>query len=215
MYNSITLIGNLGADPETRQTPSGTSITSFRLATNHVYSQMVDGEREQVQQTEWYRVNCFGKTAEAVQQYLTQGRQVLVEGRHATTPYIANDGSARSGSEVYANVVKFLGGAPADGGQNGGGETPAAPGADEYGNPPDDAEYPENRRQTAQPHSGAPQTPPGGYGGQQGGNQPPRPAGNPGGYGGQQRGYDQPPAGYGQQRGPQAGDQPDLVNPLG
>lgn len=73
MYNRITLVGNLGADPETRQTPSGTSITSFRLATNHVYSQIVDGEREQVQQTEWYRVNCFGSTAESVQQYLPKG----------------------------------------------------------------------------------------------------------------------------------------------
>ena len=203
MYNDISVIGNVGADPETRQMPSGAQLTSFRMASNRAFNRVVDGETQQVEETEWFTVNCFGPLGETVAQYVERGMQVFAQGRLSSSAYIANDGEPRASLDIYANVVKFLG-KREDRAQTGGGggANAAAPGADEYGNPPADAEYPENRRAAPQPHGSPAQRQPAGYGGQQpqrqrpSRQQPPRrdnrpapPQTAPGGYGGQQGDY--------------------------
>ena len=77
MFNKITIIGNLGTDPEMRYTPSGSAVTSFSVATNRRYTR----NGEQVDETEWFRVNAWGRLAETTNQYLEKGSLVYVEGR--------------------------------------------------------------------------------------------------------------------------------------
>jgi single-strand DNA-binding protein len=76
-YERITLVGNLGADPEMRYTPNGQAVTNFSLATNKTYKK--DGEN--VKETKWWRVSCWGQRAETANQYLKKGSKVLIEGR--------------------------------------------------------------------------------------------------------------------------------------
>ena len=77
MYQQITLVGNLGNDPEMRYTPSGVPVVSFSLAVNKSWT-TPDGQRQD--RTTWFRVTAWRKTAEIVSQYLTKGRQVLIIG---------------------------------------------------------------------------------------------------------------------------------------
>lgn len=111
MYQKITIVGNLGRDPEMRYLPSGTPVTNFSVATNHTYT--TSGEK--AQETTWFRVAVFGKQAEAVSQYLHKGSKVLVEGRlipdkETGGPKVwqKNDGSWAASFEVNANTVRFL-----------------------------------------------------------------------------------------------------------
>lgn len=78
MFNKITIIGNLGTDPEMRYMPSGDAVTSFSVATNRRYRTR-DGENRD--ETEWFRVNAWGRLAETTNQYLEKGSLVYVEGR--------------------------------------------------------------------------------------------------------------------------------------
>lgn len=223
MYNDILVIGNVGADPQTRQMPSGEQVSSFRMASNHTFNRIVDGETQQVETTEWFNVNCFGTLGETVAKYVERGMQVFVQGRLSSSAYIANDGEPRASLDIYADTVRFLG-KREDRMQSGGGggADAAAPGADEYGNPPSDAEYPENRRAAPQPHGAPAQRQPAGYGGQQAQRQqPPRRDNRPGGYGGQQGNYGGQQGGYqsdyDDQQGGYGGGQPqqgDIPNPL-
>ena len=114
MYNKITIIGNLGTDPEMRYTPSGSAVTSFRIAVNRTYT-TASGERRE--DTEWFTVNAWNQLAEQVNQYLTKGRQVYVEGRLNSRTWTGQDGQQRFNNEITANQVVFLsGGGPMDGG---------------------------------------------------------------------------------------------------
>lgn len=114
MFQQLTIVGNLGADPEMRYMPDGTAVTNLRLATNRKWT---DGSGNVREETTWFRVSVWGKQAEACNQYLAKGRQVLVVGRlkadDSGNPrtYQANDGSTRASFEVTAEQVKFLGGA--------------------------------------------------------------------------------------------------------
>lgn len=99
--NKVIIIGNLGRDPETRDTRSGTVV---RLSVATAYRPR-DGE----EQTEWHRVTVFGKQAEACARYLSKGRQVYVEGRLHTSSYEKN-GEKRYSTEIIAERVQFLGG---------------------------------------------------------------------------------------------------------
>lgn len=120
MYHEIVIVGNLGRDPEMRYTPDGTPVTNFSVATNRKYSR-ADGS--QVTETIWFRVTAWRKLAEAVNQYLAKGRQVLVIGRlnadESGNPRVfeRSDGTSGASYEVTANTIKFLGSAG-----NGGGE---------------------------------------------------------------------------------------------
>src|SRR5262245_13378922 len=124
MFQRITIAGNLGRDPELRYLPNGTPVTDLSVATNNNYTNQ---KGEQVKETTWFRVSVFGKQAESCSQYLTKGRQVLVEGRLKPDPnnggprlFQRKDGTMGASFEVIANTVRFIGGTR-DGG---------APGAD-------------------------------------------------------------------------------------
>ena len=120
MYHKVIIVGNLGRDPEMRYTPDGTPVTTFSVATNRKWNRP-DGS--QGEETVWFRVTAWRRTAEVCNQYLQKGRQVLVEGRlkpdenGGPRVWTGNDGVARASYELTAETVKFLGGrgeAPAD-----------------------------------------------------------------------------------------------------
>ena len=97
--NQILLIGNVGNDPEMRYTSSGTPVTTFNLATNNTYR---DQNGETVSETEWFRITAWNRQAESVNQYLTKGRKVFVEGRLTKSEYVDKEGVNRSSLEVSA-----------------------------------------------------------------------------------------------------------------
>lgn len=103
--NRITVIGNLGNEPEMRFTPSGRPVTSFRVATNWRYT-TPDGERRE--ETEWFSVVAWGRLAEQCNQFLTKGRLVYVEGRLRLRMWDGQDGQRRARNEIVADRVKFL-----------------------------------------------------------------------------------------------------------
>ncbi len=103
--NKMTIIGNLGNEPEMRFTPSGRPVTSFRVATNWRYT-TPEGERRE--ETEWFNVVCWSKLAEQCNQFLTKGRLVYVEGRLRMRTWEGQDGQRRASNEIVADRVKFL-----------------------------------------------------------------------------------------------------------
>ena len=103
--NKMLVIGNVGTDPEMRYTPNGHPVTSFRLATNRRYTTS-DGERRE--ETEWFTVVAWTRLAEQVNQYLTKGKRVYVEGRLKSSSWTAPDGETRFKNEIIANEVVFL-----------------------------------------------------------------------------------------------------------
>ncbi len=111
MYQRIVLVGNLGRDPEMRYTPQGTPVTTFSMATSRKYT-TADGQLKE--ETQWFRISVFGKQAETVNQYLTKGSKVLVEGSLTSdetgSPRLWTDkeGKVRSSFEVRAQTVRFL-----------------------------------------------------------------------------------------------------------
>ncbi len=108
MFQQITLVGNLGSDPEMRYTPSGVAVATFSLAVNKSWTGS-DGQRQE--KTTWFRVTTWRRQAEIVSQYLTKGRQVLVVGE-IEDPYVfvGQDGSPRASLQVTAQVVRMIGG---------------------------------------------------------------------------------------------------------
>ena len=103
--NKVMIIGNVGTDPEMRFTPNGNPVTSFRVATNRVYT-TPDGERRR--ETEWFTIVAWNKLAEQCNQFLTKGRLVYAEGRLHTRTWEGQDGQRRSRAEIVANRVVFL-----------------------------------------------------------------------------------------------------------
>lgn len=129
--NRITVIGNLGNDPEMRFTPNGHAVTSFNVATNRNYT-AADGERRE--ETEWFTIVCWNKLAEQCNQYLTKGRLVYVEGRVKLTSWEGQDGQQRSRLEINADRVNFLDK------QGGAGAPPAAGAAEDSSDAPDEGD---------------------------------------------------------------------------
>jgi len=103
--NKVMIIGNLGSEPEMRFTPNGNPVTSFRVATNRVYT-TPEGERKQ--ETEWFAVVAWNKLAEQCNQFLTKGRLVYAEGRLRTHTWESQDGQKHYRTEIIANRVTFL-----------------------------------------------------------------------------------------------------------
>lgn len=112
MFHKVILVGNLGRDPELRYTPSGQAVSNMNVATNRQYTKS-DGET--VEETVWFRVTAWGRMAETCSQFLTKGRQILVEGRLVAddngNPRVweRQDGSPGASFEVNAQTVRFLG----------------------------------------------------------------------------------------------------------
>ena len=106
--NKVILIGNLGADPDTRYTGSGTPICTLSLATSESWTDKQTGQKQE--RTEWHRVKVFGKLAEICQEYLRKGRQVYIEGSIRTDKYTGKDGIERFSTDIIANNMQMLGG---------------------------------------------------------------------------------------------------------
>ncbi len=111
MYHTIIVVGNLGKDPEMRYTPSGQAVTSFSVATNRAYT---NSSGQKVDETIWFRVSAWGKSAETCNQYLRKGSKVLVEGRLTADSnggpriWTRQDGTPGASFEISANTVRFL-----------------------------------------------------------------------------------------------------------
>ncbi|MDR2012372.1 MAG: single-stranded DNA-binding protein [Rhodanobacter sp.] len=114
--NKVILVGNLGADPETRYTANGGAITNIRIATSEMWKDKQTGENQE--RTEWHRVVLFGKLGEIAGEYLKKGRQVYIEGSLRTNKYTDKEGIERYTTDIIANEMQMLGGA---GGGEGGG----------------------------------------------------------------------------------------------
>ena len=107
MINKVELIGNLGADPETKPMPSGGNVVNLSIATTRRWKDRNTGERKDA--TEWHRVVCFNRTADIAAQYLKKGAQVYIEGRLQTRKWQAQDGTDRYSTEIVANSLTMLG----------------------------------------------------------------------------------------------------------
>ena len=108
MYQQLTLIGHLGADPVMRYTPSGVSVTTFRLAVNRYWTNS-DGQSQE--RTTWFNVTAWNRLAETTNQYLNKGQQVCVVGEvEDARPWTDREGNLRASIEVRAREVKFLSG---------------------------------------------------------------------------------------------------------
>ncbi len=130
--NKVILVGNLGADPEIRYTPSGTAVANFRMATSENWNNK-EGQKET--RTEWHRVVTFGKLAEICGEYLNKGKQIYIEGKIQTRQWDDKEGNKRYTTEIVANQMQMLGrvgetgsvpaGAPAQASNSDGGGPPS------------------------------------------------------------------------------------------
>jgi single-strand DNA-binding protein len=106
--NKVILIGNLGADPETRAMPSGTTVANLRVATSESWRDKQTGEQQE--RTEWHRVALFGRLAEIAGEYLRKGSQVYIEGSLRTRKWQDKQGNERYSTEIVGNDLQMLGG---------------------------------------------------------------------------------------------------------
>src|SRR6478736_1446035 len=116
--NKVILVGNLGRDAELRYTPGGAPVATLNLATTEMWNDKA-GQRQE--KTEWHRVVLWGKTAESLNEYLTKGKQIYVEGRLQTRQWDDKDGNKRYTTEIRGDRVVLLGGGGGGGGAMGGG----------------------------------------------------------------------------------------------
>ena len=150
MLNKVTLIGNLGADPEMRYSPDGAAVANIRIATTMRWKDRQTGERRE--STEWHRVVFFNRIAEVVGEYLRKGSQVYIEGRLQTRKWQGQDGQDRYTTEVVGNEMHMLGSKPS------GGVAPLAPSptaASPQNNP-----APQQNNSAPQQYQSAPSSPP-------------------------------------------------------
>jgi len=106
--NKVILIGNLGADPETRAMPSGTTVANLRVATSESWRDKQTGEQQE--RTEWHRVALFGRLAEIAGEYLRKGSQVYIDGSLRTRKWQDKQGNERYSTEIVGNELQMLGG---------------------------------------------------------------------------------------------------------
>jgi single-strand DNA-binding protein len=116
--NKVILVGNLGADPETRAMPSGTTVANLRIATSESWRDKQSGEQQE--RTEWHRVVLFGRLGEIAAEYLKKGSQVYIEGSLRTRKWQDKQGQERFSTEIVGNEMQMLGGRGGGGGTGGG-----------------------------------------------------------------------------------------------
>jgi len=112
--NKVILIGNLGADPETRAMPSGSTVANLRVATSESWRDKQTGEQQE--RTEWHRVALFGRLAEIAREYLKKGSQVYIEGSLRTRKWQDKQGNDRYSTEIIGDELQMLGGRGGGGG---------------------------------------------------------------------------------------------------
>src|SRR2546429_4019744 len=134
--NKVIIIGNLGADPETRAMPSGTTVANLRVATSESWRDKQTGEQQE--RTEWHRVALFGRLAEIAGEYLRKGSQVYIEGSLRTRKWQDKQGNERYSTEIIGNDLQMLGGRGGGAGAAplGGAPPSAAPRGGPRGAPP-------------------------------------------------------------------------------
>ena len=114
--NKVILVGTLGADPDTRYTPSNAAVTNLSIATNESWKDKQSGE--QIEKTEWHRVVMFNRLAEIASEYLRKGSRVYIEGKIQTRKWEDKEGKDRWTTEIVANEMQMLG-ARSSGGNSG------------------------------------------------------------------------------------------------
>jgi single-strand DNA-binding protein len=136
--NKVILVGNLGADPETRYMPSGKAVSNIRIATSETWRDKQTGDQQE--RTEWHSVVLYDKLGEIAAEYLRKGSQVYIEGSLRTRKWQDKDGKDRYTTEIVARDMQMLGGrggaAGGGGGGMGGGESRGRPAASEDRSPP-------------------------------------------------------------------------------
>ena len=105
--NKVILVGNLGRDAELRYTPGGAAVATLNLATTEVWN---DKGGQKQEKTEWHRIVLWGKTAESLNEYLTKGKQIYVEGRLQTRNWEDKDGNKKYTTEIRGDRIVLLGG---------------------------------------------------------------------------------------------------------
>ncbi|MGH8415028.1 MAG: single-stranded DNA-binding protein [Gammaproteobacteria bacterium] len=124
--NKVILVGNLGADPETRYMPSGSAVTNIRIATTEAWKDKESGEQKE--RTEWHRITFYNRLAEIAAEYLRKGSQVYIEGRLRTRTY-EKEGQTHYSTEIICDNMQMLGSrAGAGNPDRGGGESRAESG---------------------------------------------------------------------------------------
>lgn len=108
--NKVILVGNVGKDPDTRYTASGSAITTLSIATSEQWTDKQTNEKKE--HTEWHRLKFFGKLAEIAGEYLRKGSQVYVEGKLRTDKYTDKDGVVRYTTDIIVDDMQMLGGRP-------------------------------------------------------------------------------------------------------
>ena len=126
--NKVILVGNLGADPETRYMPSGSAVTNLSVATSEQWKDKQSGEQKE--RTEWHKVAMFNRLAEIAAEYLRKGSQVYIEGKLRTRKWQDRDGNDRWTTEIIADEMQMLGG------RGGGGSAPMSSGSGSSSAPP-------------------------------------------------------------------------------
>lgn len=135
--NKVILVGNLGADPESRYMPNGDAVCNVRLATTESWKDKASGEKKEI--TEWHRVVFYRRLAEIAGQYLKKGTPVYVEGRIRTRKWQDKDGQERYTTEIEATEMQMLGrregmgDSPREGGSSYGGSSGGSSGGGSYG----------------------------------------------------------------------------------
>lgn len=105
--NKVIILGRLGQDVELKHTPNGTAVANMSIATSESWNDKSSGQK--MEKTEWHRVVAWGKLAELAGQYLSKGRQCLVEGKLETRSWEDKDGNKRYTTEIRATSIQFLG----------------------------------------------------------------------------------------------------------
>jgi single-strand DNA-binding protein len=133
--NKVIIVGNLGADPETRSMPSGMTVTNIRVATSESWKDKASGAQQE--RTEWHSVALFGRLGEIAAEYLRKGSQVFIEGKLRTRKWQDKQGADRYTTEIIADNMQMLGARGGGGGMGGGAERAgSAPPRDDFDQSP-------------------------------------------------------------------------------
>lgn len=106
LRNKVQLIGNLGKNPEIKNTDAGKKLAKFSVATNEIYT---NNKGEKVKETQWHNIVAWGKMADVAEKYLEKGAEVVIEGKIITKDYVDKDGIKKYATEIQVNEMLLMG----------------------------------------------------------------------------------------------------------